>query len=450
MPVRYLIAALIFVAPVQATAGPTARIALSEVDSDRWRVAYSTDSPVEALRLVRNPDLSRLADWRADDRAFEIVREGEADVVRRRDGASFREARFTVPARYAPLPKDYASFSPFTDGGLLIYSGRFHACAGPDDCAPETTGEAPTWRIAVTAPKGARIIVAGRAHRRAVEFLDIENGTYIYVGRARPIESSHVIGVIDAGFPADARDMLATLLPKLLDHFTGKFGPLDSKPMLYASLDRHPRSGSGFNYQGGVLPDQIFVHFYGEKWAHGAGDKLAGMLPWFFAHEAAHLFQRIGARANMPMEQSWVHEGGAEALAALAVDELDAAAPGYVEKRIDEACEDCAQGLRKLDGKPLNASAKAGAFGNYYACGLVMHIAIDREVRAASGGEKSLYDVWALFLERVSDGANWDQETFLAAARSLGAEHSTAFAQAIAAEPLSDPAAFLAAGLAAF
>lgn len=442
---RLLVAALCAAAPTLALAGAPATISLSEAGDSRWRVVYSLEAPTAALRLVRNPDRSRLANWRADDSAFEIVRDGDADVIRRRDGAPFRQARFTAPARYAPLPKDYAPFSPFTDGGLLIYSGRFHACAGLDECAPTAAGEGVQWPVTIVAPRGARIIVKGRAYKRGAAFPDIESGTNIYVGRAKPVESGHVIGVIDAGFPADARDMLATLLPKLLDHFTKKFGPLDRKPMLYASLDPNPPKGSGFNYQGGVLPDQIFVHFYGEDWAHGAGDRLAGMLPWFFAHEAAHLFQRIGGRNRIPMEQSWVHEGGAEALAALAVEELGAATPEYVAKRIAAAQSACAAGLARLDGKPLNASADAGAFGNYYDCGLIMHLAIDREVRAASGGAKTLYDVWALFLARVAGGAPWDQETFLAAASDLGADASAQFARTLANEPQADPAAFLAA-----
>ena len=61
--------------------------------------------------------------------------------------------------------------------------------------------------------------------------------------------------------------------------------------MLYVSYDAsHPK---GRGRQGGVLPDQVFIHFYGGKWPEemekpGFADELA----WHFAHEAAHLYHR--------------------------------------------------------------------------------------------------------------------------------------------------------------
>ena len=41
--------------------------------------------------------------------------------------------KFTLTPTYRHLSKDYAPFSPFSDGGLLFHSGRFFACA--DECA---------------------------------------------------------------------------------------------------------------------------------------------------------------------------------------------------------------------------------------------------------------------------------------------------------------------------
>lgn len=438
---------IFFAAVSSALAGAPAAIDLSPASSDEWRVVYTAAEPVEAMSLWRAPDGSRAASWTPDDAAIELVHKDGSDIIRRKDGAAFRKVGFVMKARYVSLPKDYAPFSPFTDGGLLIYSGRFHACAGVGDCVAPAPDSALEWRVSVTPPKGARSIVHGKLHKGKTSFVDNDSGTNIYVGRTKPVESSHVIGVIDEAFPADARDALMNLLPKLLDLFTEKFGPLDAKPMLFASLDPYPPEGSGFNSQGGTLPNQIFIHLYGEKWAEGAGEKLKGRLPWFFAHEAAHLFQRTRESGDWNMDQSWIHEGGADALAALAVTDLEAVSPDYVQTRIGEALGVCASGLKKLSGKPLNASAEQGAFENYYACGLLMQLAIDAETKAASAGEKSLYDVWALFLDRVLSGAEWEQEVFLGAASDLGATGAADFAREIANEPLADPAAFLRAGL---
>ncbi|MBB5519934.1 hypothetical protein [Amphiplicatus metriothermophilus] len=261
------------------------------------------------------------------------------------------------------------------------------------------------------------------------------------------METDHFIAVVDSGFPAEAREALDALLPLLTDLFAERLGALARKPMLFASLDPDPPPGSGFSHQGGTLPDQIFIHLYGEKWAESAAEALNDLLPWFFAHEAAHLFQQEGLAGVFNTDQAWIHEGGAEALAALALVELGAVEPGYVKDRIRSAFDACAAGLTALEGEPLNASARAGAFGNYYACGLLIHLAIDAETRRAGDGASDLFDVWTAYRERLKSGAPANQETFLSVARETGAPFAAAFAESLATTPQPDPAAFLRAGL---
>jgi hypothetical protein len=416
-------------APCSARAGdvPSApRIVLKPGEAGRWRVEYALAAPQAKMGFVRVPNDWRARHWAPADDAFEIVYADGETFARRKDGAPFERVAFDIPARYRHLPKDYAPFSPFSDGGLLIHTGQFHACPGAAPCP-----DIDSWPMALVPPAGERAIVSGRIHEGEARFASGGDGRNVYVGAAEPLETDHFIAVVDSGFPAEARQALDALLPALMDLFAERLGALARKPMLFASLDPYPPPGSGFNHQGGTLPDQIFIHLYGEEWAENAAQALHDLLPWFFAHEAAHLFQQEGLAGVFNTDQAWIHEGGAEALAALALLELGGVEPGYVKNRIRSASDACAAGLTALEGEPLNASAQAGAFGNYYACGLLIHLAIDAETRRASDGATGLFDVWTAYRARLESGA----------------PATAAFAETLATTSQPDPAAFLRAGL---
>lgn len=426
----------------RAVAEPPSRpappsIALSEVSAGQWQVVYRTSQPTADLRFVRNPDDSRGRRWHVEN-DFELVHENGADLLRRKDHGVFQTAAVTVPARYVALPKEYAPFSPFTDGATLIYSGQFHVCAETAEC-PSEHG----WPITVTPPPGTHLVVAGGLHESAFTFADAGDGTNIYVGKTTPLASSHFVAVIDRGLPEEVKAALYRLLPPMIDFYTTRLGQLPFKPMLFASLDPAPPEHSDFNMQGGTLPGQITYHLYGEKWAQAPKDKLQG-LAWYFAHETGHLFQSPeSSGAPYPMAESWIHEGGAEAFAALTVSKFGGLSCGHVEQRIESAITECAAGLQALAGRPLDASADAGAFQNYYTCGLVIHLAIDTEIKRTSAGTRDLFDVWSEFLSRARAGEPINQDTFLRTASELGAPKSASFARALATAPQTDPLTFL-------
>jgi hypothetical protein len=428
-------------APVPPAAdGTTPGIELRPGAPGEWSATYTLAAPVTALRFTRNPGDSRRPRWKLPE-GFEIAHDDGVDLLRRRDGAAFAAVTASVPARYVMLPKEYAPFSPFTDGALLVHTGQFHACAGRADCPGNAR-----WDLAVIPPDGAHTIAHGVVGAHA-DFADGGDGTNVYVGAGEPLASADFIAVIDRGLPATVREALDRLLPQLMREFGARLVPPPRTPMLFASLDPHAPSGSGLHVQGGVLPGQVFMHLSSGNWSPATEQKVVGFLPWFFAHEAAHLFQHAGdGRAAHDPQQSWIHEGGADAFAALSVARFGGTRE-YVEQRVNQAVGLCAKGLRELDDRPLNASAEAGAFDNYYQCGLLMQLAVDAEVRRASRGKRDLFDVWADFLGRVRAGAPWNQDEFVAAARRAGATGSAEFCLALATRPQPDPEKYLRAQL---
>jgi hypothetical protein len=381
-------------------------IAVTAPEKGDWSIAYTLPAPAAELVFARSPDGSRGEDWKAPE-GFEIVLADEMERARRTDGAAFDSVTFSVPPRYRELPKDYAPFMPFGDGGHVFYTGRLFACGGecPDDAS---------WTISVNAAQERSIVVNGERHATRAEWTDSGQGRNVYIGAAEPVISSDVVALIDAALPPRIRSQLETQLPRFMAYFSGKLGALDYKPMLFASYDVSPHGGR-VGRQGGTLPGQVFTHFYGHAWPEMINDPaLPGDLAWFFAHEAGHLYQHeawVEGAIN-----AWIHEGGAEAFAAVA---LRADRAGDVaDAKIAGARASCAAATAQVS---LQEAVAAGKFDAAYSCGLLVSLAIDEAVKRAAPEGDGLFAVWRSFIASAPVGEH-TEEGFLAAVAQGGGQ----------------------------
>ena len=378
-------------------------------DRQELEVAYRLALPAMGIALARTPDESRRERWRFGSPGFEIAHENGNDVIRRTDREAFSSVTAIVPATYIPLPKDYAPFSPFSDDGLLIHSGRFQACPltanrSTDDC------DGP-WSMQINAPPDAHILLNGEKHDLSARWLDSDSGTKVYVGSAIPRSNSNFVGIVDPVLPAAISDLVSASLPEIMEQFGRRLPPLAQRPMLFVSYD--PDYERGHGRQGGTLPNQIFMHFYGPAAKTGeAVDNTPEDVLWFFAHEAAHLFQH-GVSGDL--ESSWIHEGSAEAFAYLLLRDLGAVSEDYLDERRRRAFHDCVDALER---GPLTTAAERGSFADYYQCGLTMFIAIDDEIRVNSGNRQDLFSFWTALIGESSDSDPWDTSRFLRSAET--------------------------------
>ena len=210
--------------------------------------------------------------------------------------------------------------------------------------------------------------------------------------------------------------------------------------MLYASRDAdHP--GGGYGYQGGTLPGQVFMHFYGRHEAFGT-PAFAARVDWFFAHEAAHLYQRFESLADPG--DSWIHEGGADALAAVALQSLEVIDREAVQARLQQSLDACAKGIAQHSLKQAHAQ---GSFDAYYSCGFVLQMAVDAAARRASDGACGLACVWREFHAQVAAGKPWDTDTFIAVAGDRTDARTAAFLRTVVDDVAAQPAAVLGEGL---
>ena len=369
-----------------------------------WTVRYETERPVTRLVFPQSPDDSRARGWRPEA-GFEVVSGPDGEALRRVDGAAFSAATVTMDPVYRELPKSYAPFSPYGDGGMLFHTGRLFACA-------EACADGQTYRFVLSSDRP--VLVDGRSETGEVAWTDRDDGRSVYVGDTRPAETAFGTAVIDGALPAAIGDQLNRELPAFMTLYAGKLGRLDYRPMLFVSYDtRHDEPGRVGN-QGGTLPGQVFIHLYGAEWERrlaegGAADGLR----WHFAHEAAHLYQRQ-LFAPEP-ESAWIHEGGAEAMAWLALRDTD---PALAEAHLSEARTKCAASLAAAGS--LRQAISGGDFDAAYACGFQILVEVDARVRAKDPTSDGLFTVWRAYIEEA-DGRG-SEAAFMAAVRATGGD----------------------------
>ncbi|WP_296816468.1 hypothetical protein [Brevundimonas sp.] len=403
------------------------RVDIAANGREAWTVTYRLAAPATRLAFARSPDDSRTRDWTPGE-GFEIVATDEGEVLRRRDGAAFLQAEVTLLPRYRELPMDYAPFSPFGDGGMLAYTGRFFAC-------PQVCGGDERWAVTLAADPSLNVLVNGEITRGSAAWIDAGQGTNIYVGPARPVASEAVVAVIDEALPPVIRDQLMAELPRFMDQFAARLGVLDAPPMLFASWDTSVVDGS-YGRQGGTLPGQVFIHFYGSFWNEEmARGGFADGLSWHFAHEAAHLYQR--QTYTTARDGYWIHEGGAEALAALALMEGRPDQAAGVEAVIANARAECAE---KLAGRSIRRAISEGDTEVPYSCGMVVNLALHQALLREAPDSDGLYAVWRDYVRRTQGVETVTATHFIESVSAIGGEQLATDLAVAVADARFDPA----------
>lgn len=394
-----------------------ARIGISATSDTSWVAIYVLPEPAEEIVFVRQPDASRVKDWKGGP-GYEIVQIDGIERIRRVDGRPFNEAVVYLPPLYRDLPKDYAPFSPFGDGGVLAYTGRFFAC--PAQCPDDAT-----WQILLDAP-GRTILADGKRFGGRAIWTDSGDGQNAYVGEATPVETPDFLAVIDTALPETIRAQLSQQLPQFMHLFAERIGDLPARPMLFASYDLS--HANGFGRQGGTLPGQVFVHFYGSAWpermaAPGFTDELA----WHFAHEAAHLYQR--QLFTDTGQGAWIHEGGAEAMAAIALS-LNGRGEA-VQGHVTALAEKC---RKTLGARSIHSALAESDFDIAYACGLQVNLALDAALRTSAPGTDGLFTVWQRYIA-IAGNRTPTEADFFSAITEIGGADLSARIQAMVSAP---------------
>ena len=365
-----------------------------------WKIKYSSNTPMQRMVFKRAPDSSRTQRWISLSEDFEMVHEAGKDIVRRKDLTGFRTVEFEVVPTYVSLPKDYAPFSPFSDGGMLFHSGRFFACA--DNCTESIN----RWKMHVQAPETDNIIVNGRVYNNAVTWMDSGSGTKVYVGSGQPIQDANVVSLVDTALPNALKDALAQNLPRLLSYFSQHMGKLDYRPTLYASFSQ--TNDGRYGHQGGTLPGQIFMHWYGEQAISRLNEQETFL---FFAHEVAHLYQRQAGDVESTTD-AWLHEGSAEFFAAIAHAQLTSDKQ-TLYSLVQNAKQQCIDGF---SGQTSYLVVSSNNIHLHYRCGMLIFAHLQHDL---SKRNRDVFELWDLYSQAVKAGKSASASTFVNAIRPI-------------------------------
>lgn len=393
--------------PSSHPAVPTPEIRIYAKQGRDWEVTYRLKEPTQKLAFSRRSGRSRSEIWKTDP-DFEIVAMGKNDTIRRRDTRTFDRVSVAIPPAYgAGAGAGYGPFMPFGDGGILFYTGQLFAC--PDECPDDAR-----WSMHVTVVGWVHILAQRHWMARQTTWTEIGDGCLVYIGETRPVETADMVTVLDGALPVAVRSQLLRQIPDFMHYFGMRLGALPRKPIVFASYDASHAHGWGREGGAPAGCGQIFTHFYGKGWSDEmAKPDFTSSLAWHFAHEAAHLYQRLQVNDR----DAWIHEGGAEAFAATALRASDDAEAAYVGSRVETAAKDCS---KKLRDRTMRAALDAGDVGVGYSCGLVLNMPIDAAVRRAFPATDGIYAIWRDLIARRAGKGEVSEADFLESVGNIG------------------------------
>lgn len=332
------------------------------------------------------------------------------------------QASFEITPQPITINGTYDPFIDFSDGGLAIYLGAFELLPVATTEAVIALGEdIDKWSgeqlpLPIHVKSSDTLIINGEYINNGEVDLTILGGApYIYTGPGQISRGTSYIGVVDSGLPNWILEGFDDDLAQLFDFYESAFGvPL---PELSTLLFAFGGSDSpGLSNTGGVLPNgQIILDVSGELMMT-AEPRITGYLKWFFAHEAAHLFQNnseIKGYANQA--DSWIDEGGANAMVDVAFTRMDGVDDNVRQRRMGQAYNACIQAIQGANMADLIRRNDQ----SHYDCGQVLWWIAD-----ASTSQADIFGIWNEMLANaeLSGLETYNQKLFFETLEKLGAK----------------------------
>lgn len=415
---------------------------LDRMEDGAWRVRYAFDAPQSVIFFSRSNGDYRTATWTPLSDGAAMARVGGFDAV------LFDEPVEAAAFRIAPysdqIPQEYTPFIPFSDGGLAIHAGQFEVLAAEDSEAiaalegnlAQYQGEQKILGVRVIAPDTA-IVAGGEVTRGEGSDVSLGGTSYLYVGEAEVQEGPDYAGVIDPGLPDWLQDQLESELGAVFAAYHDLWGEgLPEKASVLYAFRGYDRPG--LSNKGGALGSRLIMLESSGDALRQPSQQIGVYMRWFFAHEIAHLFQARTGAVVASQGDSWIFEGGANAMANIVLGETATENPDGLMSDYAETFDTCAAYL--ADG-PLSEAARDGRYDAYYQCGDLMSRA-----SAAATPDADLFALWRGLLDAAEARDNrFSTDLYLEVMRERGApEPAIQAIRRIATETLSDPRAALA------
>lgn len=361
-----------------------------------WDVAYELDRARSVLDLGRDLEGFRAQNWKIETEGVVFSNAGGRDLLVSEKGRNLPD-RIKVSVTPAPsdFRKDYDPFISMGDGGVLFYTGHFIPLADDKRRLPA--------RLTVVPSPGAAVSAFGETKDKFEDWESPYNHpAFIYVGKTNAATSEAMSAITDSAAPAWIVAELAGFAPAIANALHQLLErALPAPPNVFVAMGDLSEEGR-LSYSGDALPGQFQMTLAGGAWK-AASVEAVGVLRRSTAHEAAHLWQ-AATRPKSDAVPGWIHEGGANALAAEAL-----VAAGYWSKSERDAdfAAARAQCERTLTQLSLQRAESEGLWDGVYACGQVVNV--------AAAGKKGAASFWSEFVGRTAR-TGYDEADFLALA----------------------------------
>ncbi len=373
-----------FAAPF-GKAEPDLRISIRQESEADLSVAYEWKKPRREMIFESVAGGYRERRWEIATPGFKVMRGEEDDRIVRADGKKFSGVELTAKPDLLRIEKEYQPTARYGAGGALIYTGHFWPMTGRGGRVNATFDFVPA--------ESGHVVAFGANEPELTDWRSpMAHPAFVYMGPLDPVETEHVMALIDPDAPRWIVEEFNALVPASFDKLAVLFGfSPETKPNLFLSAPLG-HDESRLSYAGDALPAQFQITLEGAAWKEKS-DKARGIFVNATIHEAVHLWQ-AAARPGADDAPEWIHEGAADAIAAevmVALGEWDSDAYAASER---EARTECA---RELNAGSLNGAKARGDFRALYACGHVIALAVAR-----ADGETTA-DFWRDFIDRAGE-----------------------------------------------
>lgn len=407
---------------------------LSGLENGLWRLDIDLFEPQNALMFSRSRHDYRLQTYKALSEGAELKRIGGFDTIT--FGPGVMRASFEVTPFTDTLPGTYTPYIPFSDGGQAIYLGAFELLRVENaDAVENLQGDLDAWDgqqfdIPITLNTKDSILLNGEISPGRAQAIVHGNGPYAYLGPTPLVEGKNFSGVMDPGLPKWLMKGFDDNLSIIFDALRDGFGrDLEDKATIMFAFRGYETEG--FSNTGGVLDNGLMVLETSGDAMREPNDRLRGYLQWFLTHEATHLFQHSGEIRYADKSDSWITEGGANAVTHYLSSKLNTITDEVVQRRYQNAFEYCVSSIKNVNMAEITKRDDQ----SHYDCGDLIF-----RISDAALPEYDLFDIWEALMLQAQTDKTYDTAKYFVTLRELGAKDPLiARLEAFVAGPVIDP-----------
>lgn len=406
---------------------PPVAMSLSQIEQTLWKLDLKLPE-IKDKDILKSERVMIFSRSRGDYRrkrfkhlsgAATLERVGGFDTLIFAPGET--QASFEITPQPVTINGTYDPFIDFSDGGLAIYLGAFELLpVATTEAIIELDENIDNWSgeqlpLPIHVKSSDTLILNGEYINDGEVELTIRGGApYVYMGPSRISRGTSYIGVVDNGLPSWILESFDDDLAQLFDFYDGAFGvPL---PKLATLLFAFGGADSpGLSNTGGVIEGQIILDVSGSLMVTQE-PRIIGYLKWFFAHEAAHLFQKNSElEGYSDQSDSWISEGGANAMVDVAFTQMDGIDENVRQSQMGQAYDACVQSIEGSNMADLIRRNDQ----SHYDCGQILWWIADASITQAD-----IFRIWNEMVAnvKVNGRKTYDRELFFETLEKLGTE----------------------------